>query len=217
MKLSFVHGNYSIHYITRPRNVPSSAPEGLTYIVVVRGSNSNESNSLLVPKDASSSKAKSIDSRRVPFLFLMDLESIFRSKYLGKCVGSNVETVLLGPNRKSSTPELDKDLKSLLARAERGDNDVSGLARQEIEDVRTIMIENVERVLERGERINLLVSKTDRMNNQSVEFRKRTTQVKRSMWLANVKFKIILSLAVGVLIYLSMGFLCGLPGLDRCF
>lgn len=147
----------------------------------------------------------------------MDLESIFRSKYLGRCVGSNVETVLLGNNKKSSTPELDKDLKDLLARAERGDNDVSGLARQEIEDVRTIMIENVERVLERGERINLLVSKTDRMNNQAVEFRKRTTQARRSMKWEVIKLKVIFALASLVILYLSMGFLCGLPVFDRCF
>ena len=42
------------------------------------------------------------------------------------------------------------------------------------------MIENVERVLERGERINLLVSKTDRMNNNAVEFRKKSLLLAQS-------------------------------------
>lgn len=190
------------------------------------------------PTDASGS-VNSTDSRRLPFLFLMDLESIFRSKYLGKCVGSNVETVLLEtdpsartiPNDISSSSssddnqpavirrniQLDRDVTDLLNRAERGDNDVTGLARQEIDNVRTVMIESVEKVLERGERINLLVSKTDRMNNHAVEFRKRTTSVKKAMWWANVKFKVLLALAALVLMYLAMGFLCGLPFFDRCF
>lgn len=130
-------------------------------------------------------------------------------------MGSTVDKVLLESG--SPPADLAKDVRELVARAERGDNDVSGLARQELEDVRTIMIENVERVLERGERINLLVSKTDRMNAQAVEFRKVSTAVKRNMWLATVKFKILLGLAGAVIVYLAMGFLCGLPGLDRCF
>lgn len=123
--------------------------------------------------------------RRIPFLFLMDLESIFRSKYLGQAVGGSVEAL-------RGVPGLDKDLQDLLDRADRGENDVSGLARQEIEQVKTIMIENVERVLERGERINLLVSKTDRMNNNAVEFRKRSNAVKQAMWWANIKYVLLL-------------------------
>lgn len=158
-----MHGNYSIHYITRPRNAPSSAPLGLTYLVVMRAD----------PSDGES-------GRRVPFLFLLDLESIFRSKYLGQSVGGSVEDL-------RGAPGLDKDLASLLDRANRGENDVSGLARQEIEAVKTIMIENVERVMERGERINLLVSKTDAMNGRAVEFRKRSGEAKRRMWWANIK------------------------------
>lgn len=149
--------------------MPSSAPLGLTYIVVLRNQT-----------DGNSSGFKD-DGRRVPFLFLMDLESIFRSKYLGKVVGGSVDDL-------RATPALDKDLRDLLIRADRGENDVSGLARQEIEQVKTIMIENVERVLERGERINLLVSKTDRMNNNAVEFRKRAGTVKRQMKWQNIKY-----------------------------
>lgn len=130
--------------------------------------------------NALSTNGDDVGGRRIPFLFLLDLESIFRSKYLGKSVGGSVEEL-------RGVSGLDKDLQNLLDRANRGENDVSGLARQEIEQVKTIMIENVERVMERGERINLLVSKTDRMNNNAVEFRKRSSSVKRSMRWANVK------------------------------
>ena len=52
----------------------------------------------------------------MPFLFLMDLESIFRSKYLGKVVGGSVDDL-------RATPALDKDLRDLLIRADRGEND----------------------------------------------------------------------------------------------
>jgi len=38
--------------------------------------------------------------------------------------------------------------------------------------VKDVMIENIDRVLERGERIELLVDKTDRLNQQAFKFEK---------------------------------------------
>lgn len=40
------------------------------------------------------------------------------------------------------------------------------------------MVHNIERVLERGERIELLVDKTDNLNQQAFAFKKRSTQLK---------------------------------------
>lgn len=49
------------------------------------------------------------------------------------------------------------------------------------------MVHNIERVLERGERIELLVDKTDNLNQQAFAFKKRSTQLKRAMWWKNSK------------------------------
>lgn len=48
----------------------------------------------------------------------------------------------------------------------------------EIEQVKDVMVHNIERVLERGERIELLVDKTDNLNQQAFAFKKRSTQLK---------------------------------------
>ncbi len=42
----------------------------------------------------------------------------------------------------------------------------------QIDSVKDVMIENIDRVLERGERIELLVDKTDRLNQQAFKFEK---------------------------------------------
>lgn len=42
----------------------------------------------------------------------------------------------------------------------------------QIDTVKDVMIENIDRVLERGERIELLVDKTDRLNQQAFKFEK---------------------------------------------
>lgn len=82
----------------------------------------------------------------------------------------------------------------------------------EIEDVRGIMTENIERVLERGERIDLLVDKTDRLGVGAHDFRVRSRGLRRRMWWKNVKLVVLLGVVVVFLLYLFVGFGCGLPG-----
>jgi vesicle-associated membrane protein 7 len=42
----------------------------------------------------------------------------------------------------------------------------------QIDTVKDVMIENIDRVLERGEKIELLVDKTDKLNQQAFKFEK---------------------------------------------
>ena len=93
-----------------------------------------------------------------------------------------------------------------------GKEDAIGNVQQEIESVRGIMTENIERVLERGERIDLLVDKTDRLGVGAHDFRVRSRGLKRRMWWKNVKLMALLIVVVIFLLYLFIGFGCGLPG-----
>jgi Synaptobrevin/VAMP-like protein len=74
---------------------------------------------------------------------------------------------------------------------------------REIEDVRGIMSRNIEGLLERGERIDLLVDKTDRLGGSAREFRLRSRGLKRKMWWKNVKLMGLLGFVV-VLILLTI-------------
>ena len=84
-----------------------------------------------------------------------------------------------------------------------GQNDAITNAKREIEDVKGIMTRNIEGLLERGERIDLLVDKTDRLGGSAREFRVRSRGLKRKMWWKNVKLMALLALVV-VLIVLSI-------------
>lgn len=156
-----MHGNYSISYITRQCDIPSSAPFGLTYIVVFQSLNTYTNN----------------DNRRIPFLFLLDLESIFRSQYLGQVVGGNVDDLL------TIKSLIDRDIQNLLERAnERTENNVLGIAREEIEDVRIVKMDESSL---HGEQSDLL-GKNDEFNKQAC-FVKRTLKRtnKRYEWVEN--------------------------------
>jgi vesicle-associated membrane protein 7 len=82
-------------------------------------------------------------------------------------------------------------------------DDAIGNARREIEDVKGIMTKNIEGLLERGERIDLLVDKTDRLGGSAREFRVRSRGLKRKMWWKNVKLMALLA-TVLVLIILAI-------------
>jgi vesicle-associated membrane protein 7 len=63
--------------------------------------------------------------------------------------------------------------------------------------VKDIMVQNVEQILSRGERIELLVDKTDTMASQATAFRRGARTVRRQMWWKNKRV-----LGLGVLVAL---------------
>ena len=70
-------------------------------------------------------------------------------------------------------------------------------AQTELAQVKDIMVQNVEQILSRGERIELLVDKTDTMASQATAFRRGARQVRRSMWWKNTRI-LALSIVVGL-------------------
>ena len=113
------------------------------------------------------------------------------------------------------TADFNMQLKKLMVgygTTEGGKQDAITNTQQEIDSVKNIMTENIERVLERGERIDLLVDKTDRLGVGARDFRVRSRGLKRRMWWKNVKLMVLLGVVVVFLLYLFVGIGCGLPG-----
>lgn len=111
-------------------------------------------------------------------------------------------------------------LKSLMVEygtTQAGKTDAITNVQENIDSVKGIMTENIERVLERGERIDLLVDKTDRLGVGAHDFRVRSRGLKRKMWWKNVKVMALLAVVVIFLVYLFVGFGCGLPGESKRF
>jgi len=64
-------------------------------------------------------------------------------------------------------------------------------AQTELNQVKDIMVQNVEQILSRGERIDLLVDKTDVMAGQATAFRRGARTVRRQMWWKNTKVMVL--------------------------
>nr|CAD37160.1 putative synaptobrevin [Aspergillus fumigatus] len=148
--------------------------------------------------------------RRIPFAFLLEMKRKFLSTYPPSSTDF------------SSLPAygcaaFNSELRSLLQTYNTAPpSDSLASARREIDSVRDIMTENIERVLERGERIDLLVDKTDRLGGSAHDFRVRSRGLRRRMWWKNIKLMVLLAVVVVFLIYLFVGMGCGLPAWGKC-
>jgi vesicle-associated membrane protein 7 len=191
-KLTYTHNDNFIHYIAESPSDYPSAPSagGLTYLVV----------------------ASSSLGRRIPFGFLVEI----KKRFLARFSPDSTDFATL-PNYGAGS--FNTELKKLMIEygtTKGGKEDAISNVQSEIDNVRGIMTENIERVLERGERIDLLVDKTDRLGGSAHEFRIRSRGLRRRMWWKNVKLMALLTIVVIFLIYLFVGFGCGLPGWSRC-
>lgn len=146
--------------------------------------------------------------RRVPFGYLVEI----RRRFLAQYDTNRTDFAALPPYGAAAFNGKLKDLMQEYGSTQAGRNDAMSKAQKEIDDVKGIMTENIERVLERGERIDLLVDKTDRLGGTARDFRVRSRGLRRRMWWKNVRLMALLAIVLVFLIYLLVGFGCGLPG-----
>ncbi|KAJ9138894.1 Synaptobrevin [Pleurostoma richardsiae] len=175
-KLTYTHGNHHIHYIAEApsEHGEHSSAGGLTFLVV----------------------AESSLGRRVPFGFLFEI----RKRFLAAFPADSTDFADM-PNYGAAG--FNGELRGLMVEygtTGHGRDDAIGNVQREIDDVRGIMTRNIEGLLERGERIDLLVDKTDRLGGSAREFRVRSRGLKRKMWWKNVKLMSLLVLVVALII-----------------
>jgi vesicle-associated membrane protein 7 len=189
-KLTYTHNANLIHYIadagSASANPDSLNAPNLTYLVVAKGDL----------------------GRRVPFGFLVEIKKRFLKAY-------NPENTEFSSLPAYGAAAYNAQLKALMIEygtTKSGQEDAFKNVQGEIDNVRGIMTENIERVLERGERLDLLVDKTDRLGGSARDFRVRSRGLKRRMWWKNMKLMVMLVVVIVFLLYLMVGMGCGLPG-----
>lgn len=193
-KLTYTHDRLFVHYIADSPSSTSGSGESLS---------SNAAITYLVV-------AQSELGRRIPFAFLLELKKKFLAQY-------NPDSTEYESLPAYGTAAFNSTLKSMLQQYNIAPpNDSLASAKKEIDNVKDIMTENIERVLERGERIDLLVDKTDRLGGSARDFRVRSRGLRRQMWWKNVRIMVLLVVVVIFLMYLFIGIGCGLPGWSKC-
>ena len=70
----------------------------------------------------------------------------------------------------------------------------------EVEQVKLVMGENIEKILQRGEKVEVLLDKSNELSNESMIFRNSSKKLKRKMCFKNVKFYSIIILVIVVIV-----------------
>jgi len=116
--------------------------------------------------------------RRIPFGFLIEIKNRFLERFPTNATDfASMESYGAG--------SFNSEMKKLMVNfgtTKSGKQDAIQNAQGEIDNVRGIMSQNIETLLERGERIDLLVDKTDRLGGSAHEFRVRSRGLRRQMW-----------------------------------
>merc|ERR1719289_561339 len=84
-----------------------------------------------------------------------------------------------------------------------------------LSQVKQTMYTNIDKVLERGEKIEFLVDKSDNLNAHANQFKSRAKTLKNRLWWQNVMMMLIVFLVVVVVIYIIAAMACGFS-LDDC-
>jgi len=127
---------------------------------------------------------------RVVFSYLQDIQNRFRGRY---AAFSNAPE--MGMQDFSRTLNERMEFFSSNPTSEK-----MSKVKHEIEEVKTTLRDNIDKVLDRGDKIETIMDKTDLLQAQSNGFRKVATQVKNKMWWENKKCWCISSIVVCVII-----------------
>ena len=110
--------------------------------------------------------------RRIPFAFLQDIKEKFQNQF-----GDQAQTALAYQMNQHFAPTLQNQM----AFYSDPEQDKVRKMQGEIDVVRKAMVNNIEKVLERSERIELLVEKADHLRDSAYQFNTDATSLRRHM------------------------------------
>ncbi|WOG87776.1 hypothetical protein DCAR_0207007 [Daucus carota subsp. sativus] len=147
--------------------------------------------------------------RRIPFAFMEDIHQRFVRTY-GRAV--------LSAQAYAMNDEFSRVMSQQMEYYSSDPNaDRINRLKGEMSQVRNVMIENIDKVLERGDRLELLVDKTENLQGNTFRFRKQTRRFRSTVWWKNVKLTVMLIVLLLVIVYIVMAFVCHGLLLPSCF
>ncbi|XP_055831053.1 vesicle-associated membrane protein 727 [Solanum dulcamara] len=162
--------------------------------------------------------------RSVPFVFLERVKDDFKKRYgssikndgdLHPLADDDEEDDDLFGDRFSIAYNLDREfgpkLKEHMEYCMNHPDEMNKLSKlkAQITEVKGIMMDNIEKVLDRGEKIELLVDKTENLQFQADSFQRQGRQLRRKMWFQNLQMKLMVGGAILIFIIIVWLFACG--------
>ncbi|KAL5541848.1 hypothetical protein UlMin_009558 [Ulmus minor] len=151
--------------------------------------------------------AKESVSKQISIAFLERVKADFRKRY----GGGKADTAIAKSLNKEFGPVMKEHMKYIIDHAEEIEKLIK--VKAQVSEVKSIMLENIDKTIDRGENLTILVDKTEDLRSQAQQFKNKGQQIRRKMWYQNMKIKLVvfgILLLLILIIWLSIchGFDC---------
>lgn len=138
---------------------------------------------------------------RVPFAFLESIKTNFRERYTKQAIESAIsysfESAMAG------------FLSEKMAFYNSGQAGAFGNVEGKINEVKNVMVQNIDSILARGEKLDMLVDRTQELQESSKQFRNQSRQLRSAMFWKKMRLYIGVFFALVLGIWLLTSFICG--------
>ncbi|KAL0323465.1 UNVERIFIED_CONTAM: Vesicle-associated membrane protein [Sesamum angustifolium] len=161
--------------------------------------------------------AKESVGKQISFAFLERIKADFKKRY----GGGKADTAVAKSLNKEFGGKVDKDCEMQATNEKHMQyiidhaDEIEKLlkVKAQVSEVKSIMLENIDKTIERGENLAILSNKAENLRDSAQEFKKKGTQIRRKMWYQNMKIKLVvlgIILLLVLIIWLSVchGFDC---------
>jgi vesicle-associated membrane protein 7 len=144
---------------------------------------------------------------RTVFGFLGDVRDKFKNQFAGSDKKYPAKTELTPKNCGRFSAALAAESKTY---NENPEADKIGRIKEQIDSVKQVMLENLDNVIERGDRIENLCDKTEQLKEEAIGFHSNARTLKRKMIMRNVKICIAIIGLIGILALVISFVACGI-------
>lgn len=146
------------------------------------------------------------NKHRIPFAFLEDTKGRFLAKF-GLENAQQAIAFAMNEEFKGSLAERMEYFNS--DEADRSIDNI-GTVKSQIDEVKDVMVQNIERVLERGEKIELLVDRSNELTQQAFRFQSNSRQLRRHMYWRQMRCRFLMGLVVVAVVFFASVSVCGM-------
>ncbi|KAI4369565.1 hypothetical protein MLD38_017991 [Melastoma candidum] len=139
--------------------------------------------------------AKESVSKQISIVFLERVKEDFKKRY----GGGKADTAAAKSLNKEFGPVMKEHMKYVLEHTE--EIDKLAKVKAQVSEVKSIMMENIDKATDRGENLVTLADKTLNLRDQVEAYRKHGVQIRRKMWNQNMKMKVVVG---GILVMLVL-------------
>mmetsp|Transcript_3957 Transcript_3957/g.5358 ORF Transcript_3957/g.5358 Transcript_3957/m.5358 type:complete len:228 (-) Transcript_3957:217-900(-) len=157
------------------------------------------------------SMSDEVNKHRTPLNFLNDIKTRFRARY--------TETQCHNAFAFGMNAEFSPVLSDVMTHYNSGsplEDDQIGLVKGQIEEVKDVVVQNIEKVLERGEKIDLLVDKSSQLQETSFKFENSSRKLQRTFYWRKIKRRMLIGAGVCAALFVVVCAACGGLDFHRC-